>query len=350
MQRKSDSSNSGVRAVAKAVGVSKTTVSRAFNEPGLVKEEVRQKILEVAARMNYRPHPAARALRSQRTHIIGTAIPTLDYAIFARMVNEFENTLSSLGAATIVVTTGFDNRNVFEDVRQLVDRGAEALLLVGEVEDEKVKEFLQRTELPAVTTYSIPRDDTVPAVGFDNYRATATAVEHLVELGHTTFAMIANKTEGNDRQRARVAAYQDSLRRHGLAGANRVYNRSYEMRHGLETMTQILEEHPDTTAVICNSDVFAVGALKACKDRGLRVPEDISILGSDNMDFAELLDPPLSSIAVPARRMGRLAAEALWLAIAEKKPVESQLIEAKLEIRGSTGKPPSAARRRFNGR
>lgn len=264
--KKSDGSSGGVRAVARAAGVSKSTVSRAFNTPEIVNEDVRRKIFEVAAQMNYRPHPAARALASKRTHIFGAAIPTLDYAIFARMVNEFENTLSALGASTIVITTGFDNRHVFDDVRQLVDRGAEALLLVGEVEDARLRAFIRQGNIPVVTTYSAPPDKTVPSVGFDNYGAFAEAVERLAELGHKSFAMIASMPEGNDRQRARIAAYQDTLRRLGLVGGNRVYQLGYEMRGGVRTMEQILDEYPETTAVICNSDVFAIGAIKACQN------------------------------------------------------------------------------------
>jgi LacI family transcriptional regulator len=188
-----------------------------------------------------------------------------------------------------------------------------------------------------VTTYSAPPDDTVPSVGFDNYRAFAEAVEHLAELGHKTFAMIASMTDGNDRQRARISAYRDTLARLGLTGADRIYSRTYEMRGGVRTMEQILEDHPDTTAVICSSDVFAIGALKACRNRSVKVPDDISIIGCDDFDFAELLDPPLTTIAVPAARMGRFAAEALWAAVTEKKAVEGHLIETRIAMRDSIG-------------
>lgn len=337
---KPKTSNIGVRAVAEAAGVSKSTVSRAYNSPELVKKEVLEKILAAAAKLNYRPHPAARALRSKRTHIIGAAIPTLDYAIFARMVNEFESTLSRLGATTIIVTTGFDNRNVFENVRQLVDRGAEALLLVGEVEDVELADFINKVGIPTVTTYSAPQPENLPSVGFDNYLAIKTAVEHLIELGHKNFAMIASKMEGNDRQRSRVAAFQETLKNNGLGTANPVYNRVYEMLGGLSVTHEILDEYPQTTALVCSSDVFAIGAIKACRERGLHVPGDISIVGCDNYDFTELLDPPLTTIAVPAARMGEKAAEALWAAIAESIPVPGELIETNLVIRGSTGPAP----------
>lgn len=334
-----DRLTAGVAAVAKAAGVSKSTVSRAFNLPGLVREDVREKILEIAARMNYRPHPAARALRSQRTHIFGAAIPTLDYAIYARMVNEFTSRLSSLGASTIVITTGFDNRDVFESVRQLVDRGAEALLLVGEVEDARLRDYLRQSEIPVVTTYSSPPDRTVPSVGFDNYRATAGAVDYLIGLGHREFAMIAGNTAGNDRQRARIAAYRDRIAEAGVSGADRVYSHEFEMRGGAEVMEHILRDHPDTTAVICNSDVFAIGAMSACRKLGLRVPADMSIVGCDDFDFAELLEPPLTTIAVPAAEMGRIAAQSLWEAIASRKPILRQDVATRLVVRGSTAPP-----------
>jgi LacI family transcriptional regulator len=340
---KSDATVAGVNAVAQAAGVSKSTVSRAFNAPDLVNDEVRKRILEIAAQMNYRPHPAARALRSQRSLIFGAAIPTLDYAIYARMVNEFENKLSSLGASTIVITTGFDNRKVFDVVRQLTERGAEALLLVGEVEDKKLRDYLFETKIPVVTTYSAPPKQTIPSVGFDNYSATREAVTYLASLQHRNFAMIAGSTDGNDRQRSRIAAYKDALTEAGLGGVDCIYSRAFDMRGGADVMNQILKEHPETTAVVCNSDVFAIGAMKACRASGLRIPEDISIVGCDDFDFAELLDPPLTTIAVPAAEMGRLAAQKLWAAVADKKKIDGELVRTKLVLRGTVGPAPAKA-------
>lgn len=339
-KRKSTESNGGVLAVAKAVGVSKSTVSRAFNSPEAVKAEVREKIFEAAAKMNYRPHPAARALRSQRSHIVGAAIPTLDHAIFARMINEFQNKFTALGASTIVITTGFDGTNIYENVRQLVDRGAEALLLVGQIVDARLIEYLEYTRIPVVTTYVSPSQSTVPAVGFDNYRATAEIVKYLIDQGHRNFVMIASDTQGNDRQLTRIAAYNDVLREAGLEGAERIYNHPYEMRLGAEVVKDILADFPKTTAIVCNSDVFAIGAMSGCRDAGLNVPRDISIVGYDDFDFAELLVPPLTTIKVPATEMGAAAADALWNAITDREPVAGKLMQTELVIRGSSGPAP----------
>lgn len=135
--------------VAAKAGVSVATVSRAFNLPNLVREDVRHRVLDVARKLGYSPNPAAKALRLQKTHIIGALIPTLDYAIFARMIDSFQETLAAAHYMTIVLTTGFDNRDIFDKVKLLIDRGAEALLIVGSVEDQRFKAYLKDTHIPS---------------------------------------------------------------------------------------------------------------------------------------------------------------------------------------------------------
>ncbi len=326
--------------VAQAAGVSPATVSRVFNSPDIVKADVRKRILEVAAQLNYRPNPAARALRSRRTHIIGAAIPTLDYAVFARMINEFQNVLASHGATTIVLTTGFDNSNAFDKIRLLLDRGAEAILLVGEVQDERLKALIALKTVPFVTTYSTPPNSPCPSVGFDNYRATTQAVQHLIDLGHKEFAMIAATATGNDRQRTRIAAYIDCISKHRANGDDRIFTSSVELAGGGEKMQEIRRHHPQVTAVICNNDVFAIAALRECRKHGLKVPDDISIVGHDDFDFAAFLEPPLTTISVPAREMGAAAAEHLWAALTQNEPVKGLVLPTNLVIRGTTGPPP----------
>jgi LacI family transcriptional regulator len=337
--RNKDRQRNGVAAVAAAAGVSPATVSRAFNLPELVNEDVRKRILDVAAGMNYSPNPVARALRSRKTHIVGAAIPTLDYAIFARMIDSFQDRFAESGYTTIVLTTGFDNRRTYDKVRLLIDRGAEALLLVGAVEDPEVQAYLRTASIPTVTTYSALPDEMVPSVGFDNYAATTAVMDHLIGLGHRSFAMIAGPVEGNDRQRTRIAAYRDRIAAGKLDGSDRVFSRPYIMDAGCEALTMLLAEHPGTTAVICNSDIFAFAALAECRRLGVRVPQDLSITGFDDFDYASRLDPPLTTMAVPAAEMGRIAADMLRRALVEGTPTRAIELEARLVLRGSTGQP-----------
>lgn len=329
--------------VARAAGVSPATVSRAFNLPDLVNETVRERILRIADEQQYRPDPAARALRSRRMHMIGAAIPTLDHSIYARLINRFQSRFAQEGYATIVLSTGFDNRVIHPSVQLLLDRGAEAIMLVGAVEDPKVREIVAKSQVPFVTTYACPPDSVVPPVGFDNAAATEQATRHLIELGHRYFAMISGLTEGNDRQRDRVAAFRRCISETGATGADRVFCRKYDMTTGSAALVEILDRFPETTAIVCNTDIFAVGAIAECRKRGMRVPDDISIIGFDDAEYASLLDPPLTTIAVPADEMGLGAAEALLKALKEKSGPSALYLETKLIVRGSTAVPRKTA-------
>jgi LacI family transcriptional regulator len=333
----------GLAAVARAAGVSPATVSRAFNLPDLVNDAVRERIMSIAAEQQYRPDPAARALRSRRTHMIGVALPTLDYSIFARLINRFQSRFAEDGYATIILTTGFDNRNIHESVRLLLDRGAEAVLLVGAIEDPKVIDILNETQAPFVTTYSFPPESVVPAVGFSNGRATEQATRHLLSLGHRSFAMIAGLTEGNDRQRDRIAAFQRCLAEAGASGADRIVCHGFDMTAGARALADIMSRYPETTAIVCNTDIFAFGAIAECRKRGLRIPDDLSIVGFDDAEYASLLDPPLTTISVPAEEMGQKAAEALLTALKTKSAPQALCLETRLTLRGSTAPPRKLA-------
>jgi LacI family transcriptional regulator len=255
------------------------------------------------------------------------------------LANRFQERFAEAGYTTIVVTTGFDNRNIHDSVQTMLDRGAEAILLVGAVEDPRVKDIIAETNVPFVTTYTWPNDVSVPAVGFDNGHATEMATRHLLDLGHRHFAMIAGLTDGNDRQRDRVAAYRRCVAGAGAVGADRVIHHSFDMAAGSHAMAHILEHYPDTTAVICNTDVFAIGAIAECRNRGLKVPDDLSVIGFDDAEYAALLDPPLTTVTVPAAAMGLAAAEALLCALRDKARPQPLRLETHLSLRASTAPP-----------
>lgn len=299
--------------VARAADVSVATVSRAFNIPAIVRDDVRERVMAAASSLGYSPNPAAKALRLQRTNIFGAAIPTLDYGIFARMVNSFQERLSQSGHSVLVATTGFDNRSLLDTIRGLVECGAQAVLTTGRVEDDALREFLRETRTPVVTTYSYQERDQIPSIGFDNYAATGVVVDYLLRLGHRNIVMVAARTKGNDRQEARVRCFRDMMAAAGLAKCAHVMGKDYAfvLADGIDAMRRIHRELPATTAVVCNSDVFAFGVLAECRKLGIRVPEDLSVTGFDDFDFAALTDPPLTTVAVPAKEMGIKAAEAL---------------------------------------
>ena len=325
--------------VAQRAGVSVATVSRSFNRPATVREEVRKRVIEVARSLGYSPNPAAKALRMQRTHIVGAVVPTLDYAIYAKMLNSFQAALSTSGYMVFMLAVGFDNTDIYEPVRQLVDRGAEALLVVGRIEDKRLQTFLEESRIPTVTTYSYQHDGAFPSIGFDNYAATRQLAEFLIRLGHRDIVMISGPTRGNDRQRNRIRAFRDAAAAVGMEKSTHVIERVYSLLEGAAAMRTIHADFPATTAIMCNSDVFAFGVLSECKNLRIRVPKDLTVTGFDNQDFSGLLDPPLTTIEVPALEMGARSAQALLQAMKTRRPITSIRLDTNLIVRSSTASP-----------
>lgn len=330
--------------VARKAGVSVATVSRAFNTPHVVRQDARTRVLAAARDLGYAPNPAAKALRMQRTHIAGAVIPTLNYDIFARLINAYQMRLSEAGTMVFLMTAGWDNREIYEPVRRLVDRGAEALLIVGRIMDERLEQFLLERRIPTVTTYSYQDESVIPSIGFDNYAAARQLVEHVIGLGHRHIAMIAAATAGNDRQAARVRAFRDAAAEAGLEGGAPVVERVHGITDGAAAMRIIRTRHPGATAVICNSDVLAFGALSECKRLGLSVPADISITGFDDQEMAALIEPALTTVGVPAKEMGERAATALIEGLSAGTRIQSTRIDTTLILRASSGPPPGAAK------
>lgn len=328
--------------VARAAGVSVATVSRAFNAPASVSEDARKIVLEVAQTLGYAPNPAAKALRLQRSHTVGAVFPTTDYGVYARVLGSFQHAMDAAGYMSVLLTTGFDNRRLFEPVSQLINRGVEGLMVVGRIDDTRLLSYLLDKEIPVVSIYSTLRDAPFPSVGIDNYAATSEVMAHLLGLGHRRFAMLSGPAQGNDRQQARRRAFQDALLRAGIDSEPLILEapRGYSLLYGVEAFRDLVQRHPEVTAVVCNSDAYGMAALLEAKRLGIRVPEDISIAGFDDQEYAGLLDPPLTTISVDADAMGTGAAKALLESLEHGRPGESLSMPAPLIIRRSTGRAP----------
>lgn len=326
--------------VARAANVSVATVSRSFNNPEVVKPEVRERILEIALNMGYTANSAAKALRSKKTKVIGAIIPTLDHSIYATMINAFQNKLSEQGYVVYVLSCGFDASNIFEKVTLLLERGAEALLIVGEILDKNLESYLQKFNIPTVCTYSYHHESKFPFIGFDNYASTTTITDYLYSLGHRNITMICGPLKGNDRQIARVESFKNYMKEKQANYSVIECKDHYNISFGRDTIKQIAQETPEVTAVICNSDVIAFGVLAGAKEIGISIPDQMNVIGYDNLEFAEYLTPPLTTLNIPAEEMGVLSAQTILSNLNDKQPLQSFLLETDLIIRGSTSIEP----------
>lgn len=325
--------------VAREAGVSIATVSRALNAPDSVGKEMRDRVVKAAAMLDYTIDSVGKALRRQRTQIIATMLPRLDDPMFAIMASSIQETLSSNNYVGFVQTSGFNNKNLHNCAKKLIEKGAEGLIIFGKIEDNNLLNYIKSQNIPAVTLYSYYNDSQIPAFGFDNGAATEQLIELLVQLGHQRIAMISGPVDGNDRQAARVAVYQHAMHRIGSEPVVEFIDMSFELPDGAAALRRIIYHHPEVSALICNRDVIAFSVLAEAKKLGIRVPEQLSLTGFDDLDYAALFDPPLTTIAVPIEEMGRAAASSLIRHLDSGTPLSGMRFDTQVILRGSVSRP-----------
>ena len=328
--------------VARHAGVSTASVSRALNTPALVSPALRDRIVQAAQELKWVPNGAAKALASLRTRTIGVMIPTLSHQNFALLIEALQQDLAAAHYTLILCCMDVGEEIRLQQARALVERGVECLVLVGEAHPEALFDLLRSQNVPYVITYTSGRDQRHTCIGFDNYASSTKVAEHLLELGHRDFAMIAHDREDNDRIQLRIAAIRDVLAQSGLAIRPQHFVRvnSRHIASGREGMRRILADGTlRPTALVCTNDYIATGAMIEAKELGLDIPQDISIVGFDDTDMSAHLDPPLTTIRVPSRRMGEDIARYIIGRLESGAAQVPPPLQAELIVRSSTAPP-----------
>ncbi|WP_065752839.1 LacI family DNA-binding transcriptional regulator [Bradyrhizobium paxllaeri] len=331
--------------VAREANVSPATVSRVLNHPGIVRPELRDKVMRFITDLSYTPDSAARALKSGRMRTIGAIVPTLALGIFAESVEALQNRLSENGYTLFIANSQYDQRRELQEMQSLIERGVDGIVLVGGSHGRELRTLVEQTGVPVVTTYVSKAGGGIPAIGIDNERATREMTEFLLGLGHIRFGAIANILPSNDRSRARLDGIQRALSEAGIRlQPTQVIRADHSLAQGRKALRQLLTDHPGTTAVICTTDTLAIGAMTEARKMGLSVPRAVSITGFDDVELAAQVDPPLTTISLPAAEIGRGAADYLISAIAGRPVPKSVLLPYRLVVRSSTASPPKADR------
>lgn len=326
--------------VASAAAVSTATVSRSLNEPDKVSEHTRNRVMDAVNKLRYSPNFGARAIAANRTGIFGAVIPTMENSIFARGIEAFQRALVAKGKTMIVASSAYDVEQEIAQIRTLVARGADGMLLIGTDRDPDLYSFLQERQIPVVIAWAKSEDSQQSYVGFDNKAASKRMVSKALALGHQTFAFISARTPMNDRARNRVLGAQQALEEAGFDKASMtVVETNYSIQSGREAFIEVNQITPRPTLVICGNDVLAVGAVKAAQDIGLHVPDDVSITGFDDIELASVVSPALTTVHVPHRDMGRIAAETLISLVDDPTVVKRIDLEASIVERESLAAP-----------
>lgn len=311
--------------VAHAAGVSTATVSRALNG-GKISSGALLRVNDAVQALGYQRNTLARGLVTGKTGVVGVGVPDVLGPLYAQMARGIEDVLTPLGMQYTLVTSSRDRAREAAATRFLLEHQVDGLILIGSQ--------LSAAELaalvgdrPAVLVQREGDAAAYPTLSLDNAQGVRAALEHLFAHGHRRIAHIAGvRRDGEVRQ----SAYEDTLR---AAGLSSLVLPSDSTEAGGIAAGEMLAASPEVTAVFCSNDRVALGLYHALRRRGTRVPDDVSVVGFDDLPWGEYLAPPLTTVRQPGREMGQLAAR-LLLGEADDAPVSPELV-----VRASVGPP-----------
>ncbi|MBB3108913.1 LacI family transcriptional regulator [Paenibacillus phyllosphaerae] len=323
--------------VAKRAGVSAATVSRVLNDSSLVTEKTKQKVLKVIEEMDYHPNAAAKHLRSQKTETLGIIVPDINNSYFAEIIKGVENT--AYGHKYKVIICDSDNRpeKELEYIGLVPNRTVDAMILVAPfMSDEMIDDFASKGHLIGLVGRSVDNEK-VPYCTTDNVNFSSQVVQHLIKQGHRQIAFIggyADSAENYERMEGYMKALRDSKIpfQPGL-----IENGDFEEKRGYDAFIRLLDKNLPFTAVYTANDEIALGVYRACRERQIRIPEDMAVVGVDNNRISGYLLPPLSTVEQPKYAMGaRIAEKLIGILSNNAEEARETVIESTLLIRGSS--------------
>lgn len=331
--------------VAQLANVSAVTVSRALRKPDMVSPVLRRKIDAAVEKLAYVPNFAASRLASTRTHAVGVVVSSLSNGIFADYLQAIYSTLLPLGFHPVVVTSRYSDAEEEDAIKTLLGQSIEAMILVGVRQTPPARRLLERSRIPVVQTFELTSDPIDMNVGFSQRIAGFEATRLLIELGHERINFISGQLD--ERARARMEGYQSALEQSRLARRGRTSSlpRQSSISLGRQLAAEMFATGQLPDAIFCCDDNIALGALFECQHRGLDVPGRISVIGFNDLEFAAISKPSLSTVVTPRAEMGRVACELAVRVIAagRRPPIRQVDLGYRVVARDSTG-PASRAR------
>lgn len=327
--------------VANAAKVSPATVSRAFNHPELVKPTTRRAIERAVEELGYVRNRAAQTIHGKRSGTIGLIVPAVTNAIFSEMIQAFSDVVDEAGFTILIATYGYDLKREVGVLRKLLEHRVDGIAMIGLDHQDAAFTLIKQQKVPAILIWSFAPESRLSCVGCDNFEAGYLAAKHLIDLGHRDIGLAFPPTKDNDRARSRLKGAMQALEDANMKSsedwtAEAVYNVSLAKQVCLE----LLSSSRIPSALLCGNDIIAQGAFFAAQRLGLKIPGDLSLVGIGDFPGSGDLEPGLTTVRIPARKIGRQAGHHLTVSIVEDDPTEvlRSKLDVQLIIRGTTKK------------
>ena len=300
-----------------------------------VSEKTREKVLAACEKLDYVPNPAARTLSTKKTKTIAAIIPTIEHSVFAKYITAIEQSLNKRNYSLVIAISNADQEEELQAAKKLLGMGAEGFILTGAEHNDQLLEMFTRRKVPYVFTSIWNSNSINPTIGYNNYALAAKAIEFLASCGHQQIAIIHGPLKESDRTQAR---------RDGAVSANRgqltlnFFETVLNVAGGKSAVKSLLNSDIQYTAILCFSDVLALGTYFALSEAGIKIPEDISVMGFDNLDWSEHIAPPLTTINLPAETMGHEVALQLMDHLEDINTIQSTQLSGYIIERDSVAK------------
>jgi LacI family repressor for deo operon, udp, cdd, tsx, nupC, and nupG len=327
-QADKESPQISIKDVARLAGVSIATVSRCINDPDRVREPTRKRVQKAIAATGYSPNTLAQSFRRGKTHIIMVVLPSVGDPFFTEVMHGIRVIASRRGYSLLINETQFNTMTEDEIGAMVVSRQVDGIVLLASMSPfgTRVLSSNSRRALPIVIgceTVSLDLEN-FPSVHIDNRAAAREATGHLLSLGHRDIALIYG-TSDSLLTRDREQGYREAMEQAGIkVDENRVLEGRMSLEGAIEATRTLLREEPRPTAIFCANDEMAVGCMHAVKQAGLRIPQDISVLGFDDNRYARFMDPPLTTIRQPAQAIGERVMRRLLREIEEGRSHDAE--------------------------
>lgn len=328
--------------VARRAGVSKMTVSRVINGSGYISQETRERVEKAIQELGYIPNTLARGLRFKRTRTLGLILTDITNPFFTTLARGVEDAASEHGFSVIFCNTDESAEEENRYVNVLTQKQVDGLLLVPTAGTPESIAFLESHAVPFVLLDRRVPGFNVDMVRCDSEQGAYELVKHLLDLGHQRIAALGGShyiTSSTDR----IAGYRRALEEAGLGyEANRAYFTSFTVEGGYQATKQALAAHPQPTALFASNNFIAIGAYRALRELGLKIPRDMSMVAFDDLPEAVGFDPFMTIIEQPAYEMGRCATQLLLERLGSSAPREPRdvVLPAHIVVRKSSGPPP----------
>lgn len=294
-----------IKDVAKKANVSISTVSRVINQSKPVRPKTMERVLEAIEELGYRPNAIARSLKVKHTQSIGIMVPDIANQFYPEVVRGIEDVANMYEYTIFLCNTDLDDDKELKYFSEMEEKQVDGLIFMGNILTDPLAREMKKAEMPVVLIGS--DHPGLPSVTIDNTLAAKKAVEYLLQKGHRRIAVITGKMKDPMMGRARLKGYREALENAGIPWKSEwIVEGGYRFKSGYEGAKRLLIMDERPTAIFVASDEMAIGAMRAILEKGLKIPDDIAVVGFDNVDMSGKVYPSLTTMAQPMYEMGAI--------------------------------------------